>query len=255
MKITTKKYISIGMAGVLILACWMGMKTKEETVYLEAQPVLAQEDEGKKIIYLTFDDGPSQNTEAVLKILAEADAKATFFVTNEFPAYTNLIREEGKQGHTIGIHTYSHKYEEIYQNSDAYFSDIDKMQEILYEQTGKKSKILRFPGGSSNTISRNYCNGIMSQLTKEVMEKGYAYYDWNATNGDGDTSLDASALIEKAKKEIGSQDVVMLLMHDGAGNEETVKALPKILQYCKEQGYEFCAIDETTPVFHHHVYN
>lgn len=73
------------MAGVLILACWMGMKTKEETVYLEAQPVLAQEDEGKKIIYLTFDDGPSQNTEAVLQMLAEADAKATFLLQMNFP--------------------------------------------------------------------------------------------------------------------------------------------------------------------------
>ena len=95
----------------------------------------------------------------------------------------------------------------------------------------------------------------MSQLAEEAEQKQYAYYDWNATNGDGATSLSAQQLVEQAKREIGEQPVVMLLMHDGAGNEASVKALPQILSYIRDQGYEFRVIDELTPVFHHHINN
>lgn len=241
---------------VLFLWVMMELPTTDDPVFeLESEPVLAQADQGKKVMYLTFDDGPSQHTEAILKILKEADAKATFFVTNEFPDYVSLLKEEQKQGHAIGVHTYSHVYAQIYQSSDAYFEDVEKMQAVIQEQTGTRSKILRFPGGTSNTISRSYCTGIMSELSTQALQKGYEYYDWNATNGDGDTGLSAEELIEIAKKEIGTQDVVMLLMHDGGGNGETVKALPEILRYCKEQGYEFRVIDNSTPQFHHHINN
>ena len=120
--------------------------------------------------------------------------------------------------------------------------------------TGKTVMILG-TGGTSNTVSARYCDGIMRALSEEVTRQGYAYYDWNATNGDGDTGLSADALVAQAKREIGSQEVVMLLMHDGAGNEASVEALPEILRYCQEQGYEFRVIDETTPQFHHHINN
>ena len=192
------------------LMCIMVEKGQENSaVYLESEPVVAQEDEGKKIMYLTFDDGPSQNTQAVLDILEEYDAKATFFVTAEFSDYLHLIRAEKEAGHAIGVHTYSQRY----------------------------------------------AQGNMSQLAEEAEQKQYAYYDWNATNGDGDTSLSAQQLVEQAKREIGEQPVVMLLMHDGAGNEASVKALPQILSYIRDQGYEFRVIDELTPVFHHHINN
>ena len=245
-----------GIALCLFAWLMLGMRTQERSaIRLESEPVLAKEDAGKKVMYLTFDDGPSQNTEQVLDILDEHDAKATFFVTNEFPDYVSLLKEEVRRGHVIGVHTYSHDYAEIYQSTDAYFADIEQMQAVIREQTGRATKILRFPGGTSNTVSARYCDGIMHTLSEEVTRQGYAYYVWNATNGDGDTGLSADALVAQAKREIGSQEVVMLLMHDGAGNEASVEALPEILRYCQEQGYEFRVIDETTPQFHHHINN
>lgn len=238
------------------LMCIMVEKGQENSaVYLESEPVVAQEDEGKKIMYLTFDDGPSQNTQAVLDILEEYDAKATFFVTAEFSDYLHLIRAEKEAGHAIGVHTYSHRYDQIYADSASFWDDVEKMQKIIEEQCGSRTSILRFPGGTSNTISQRYAQGIMSQLAEEAEQKQYAYYDWNATNGDGDTSLSAQQLVEQAKREIGEQPVVMLLMHDGAGNEASVKALSQILSYIRDQGYEFRVIDELTPVFHHHINN
>lgn len=243
----------------LFLFAWLMMKLSmegtQQQIVLESEPVLAKEDTGKKVMYLTFDDGPSQHTQQVLDILDEYDAKATFFVTNEFADYVPLMKEEVNRGHAIGVHTYSHDYAQIYQSSEAYFADVAQMQKVIQAQTGKPASFLRFPGGTSNTISQRFCNGIMSELSEQVTQQGYAYYDWNATNGDGDTGLSAASLVETAKREIGEQDVVMLLMHDGAGNGETVKALPQILSYCREQGYEFRVIDETTPQFHHHINN
>ena len=172
------------------LMCIMVEKGQENSaVYLESEPVVAQEDEGKKIMYLTFDDGPSQNTQAVLDILEEYDAKATFFVTAEFSDYLHLIHAEKEAGHAIGVHTYSHRYDQIYADSASYWDDVEKMQKIIEEQCGSRTSILRFPGGTSNTISQRYAQGIMSQLAEEAEQKQYAYYDWNATNGDGDTSL------------------------------------------------------------------
>lgn len=253
--------IKLIFAGIcFVLFVWlMGIMVEKgrenSAVYLESEPVLAKEDEGKKIMYLTFDDGPSQNTQAVLDILAEYDAKATFFVTAEFSDHLDLIRAEHEAGHAIGVHTFSHRYDQIYQDSDAYWDDLEQMQKIIEEQCGSRSTILRFPGGTSNTISQRYASGIMTLLARQAEQKQYEYYDWNATNGDGDTSLSADQLVARAKEEIGEQPVVMLLMHDGAGNAQTVVALPRILSYIQEQGYVFRVIDETTPQFHHHINN
>ncbi len=200
-----------GIALCLFAWLMLGMRTQERSaIRLESEPVLAKEDAGKKVMYLTFDDGPSQNTEQVLDILDEHDAKATFFVTNEFPDYVSLLKEEVRRGHVIGVHTYSHDYAEIYQSTDAYFADIEQMQAVIREQTGRATKILRFPGGTSNTVLARYCDGIMHELSEEVTRQGYAYYDWNATNGDGDTGLSADALVAQAKRQYritGSGDV------------------------------------------------
>ena len=144
---------------------------ENSAVYLESEPVVVQEDEGKKIMYLTFDDGPSQNTQAVLDILEEYDAKATFFVTAEFSDYLHLIRAEKEAGHAIGVHTYSHRYDQIYADSASYWDDVEKMQKIIEEQCGSRTSILRFPGGTSNTISQRYAQGIMSQLAEEAEQK------------------------------------------------------------------------------------
>ena len=115
---------------------------------------------------MTFDDGPSENTIKVLDILKEYDVKATFFVTGHAPSYNDFIKEAFEQGHSIGLHTYSHDYKNIYSSTNAYFNDLDQINSMVESITGQKSDIIRFPGGSSNSISAKYSPGIMSKLVK-----------------------------------------------------------------------------------------
>lgn len=209
----------------------------------------------KKVIYLTFDDGPSKNTQKVLDILDKYKVKATFFVTGENPEYADMIYEAFHRGNGIGIHTFSHDYAQIYASEEAYLEDMNKMNALIKKQIGHRVNIMRFPGGASNTVSRNYRSGIMTTLSKTLMQKGYQYYDWNASNGDGDCYQDSSSLITTAIREAGEQNNVMMLMHDGSGNDATVEALPRIIETLQAKGYEFRVIDNATPVFHHHIAN
>ena len=208
-----------------------------------------------KVVYLTFDDGPSKNTQAVLDVLAKYEVQATFFVTGQNPEFADMIKKEADMHHTIGVHTYSHSFKEIYSSIDAYFQDLDKMNHVIKEQTGKTSNVLRFPGGSSNTVSRNYSSGIMSTLAKETEKRGYRYYDWNATNGDGACGTNASSLANTAIREAGNQDSVVMLMHDGTCNAATAESLSQVIEHFKSQGYEFRGIDALTPVAHHTIAN
>lgn len=216
---------------------------------------VTKDDMVKKIMYLTFDDGPSKHTQAILDILDTYQVKATFFVTAESKEYLDLIKVEKEKGHAIGVHTYSHDYATIYQSVDAYFEDFYKMNEIIKEQTGEYATIMRFPGGSSNTISKKYSEGIMTTLAQQVQEKGYQYYDWNASNGDGNSHTSVDALVKQGVEEVKNQEISMVLMHDGGGSDETVSALPTLLEYYLKEGYEFKIIDESTPMFHHHIHN
>lgn len=209
----------------------------------------------EKIVYLTFDDGPSKNTQAVLDVLEKYNVKATFFVTGQNPDYEHLIKKEAQLKHTIAVHTYSHSFQEIYASSDAYFKDLNKMNAIIKKQTGKKSKILRFPGGSSNTVSRQYSQGIMKTLAQECEKRGYKYYDWNATNGDGGCGSYAGTLVNTAIRESADQKSIVLLMHDGTCNSATIEALPQIIEHYKSQGYEFRGIDDRSPQIHHTIAN
>lgn len=213
--------------------------------------------EEQKVVYLTFDDGPSKNTQAVLDILQSYHVKATFFVTGENSSFEDMIAKEYKEGNGIGIHTFSHNYGEIYASKEAYIEDMNKMNTIIEKQIGHRVNIMRFPGGSSNTISRKYKNGIMKTLSQVLIAKGYQYYDWNASNGDGNCYKTKQELIDTAKKEVGKQNSVMMLLHDGTGNKATVEALPSIIETLQKEGYKFKTIqtDTDTPVFHHHIAN
>lgn len=252
---STTRYVAISCALFLCFVFFLSLVMNQFLPRSSEDSKTVANVQDNKVVYLTFDDGPSQYSADVLQILDTYKVKATFFVTGEDPANENLIYEEYKKGHTIGVHTYSHVYNELYASSDAYLQDMDKMNAIIKKQIGHRVNIMRFPGGSSNTVSRKYASGIMSELVNIMKERNYQYYDWNASNGDGDPSISSDQLVSIAKKEIGSQNEVMLLMHDGKGNKESVKALPAIIEYLKEQGYAFKVIDASTPIFHHHVAN
>lgn len=211
------------------------------------------ETNGRKTVYLTIDDGPSENTQAVLDILDRYGCKATFFVVGHNPDYYPMIKEAYDRGHTIGLHTYSHDYAYVYSSVDAYFYDLGQIGQIVEEQIGYVPCFVRFPGGSSNVVSANYCSGIMSALVGYVPAYGYQYYDWNKSVGDG--SIHTADEIVGYATEPTELENIMLLCHDSATKQSTVEALPRIIEHYQALGYTFEAIDRSTIVVHHGVGN
>lgn len=213
--------------------------------------------EGPKVIYLTFDDGPWQYTDQLLDILDKYNAKATFFVTSQYSSYFYCIKEEAERGHTVAVHTYTHNYGKIYSSPGAYWSDFDAMNQIIYEQTGSYTTLFRFPGGSSNTISRNYCSGIMSTLASEASAKGYTYFDWNVSSGDAGETTSTDMVYNnvvngiQANSNAGYPSVV--LQHDIKGF--SVDAVERILQWGLANGYSFRGLDKNSFTAHHGINN
>lgn len=208
----------------------------------------------EKVVFLTFDDGPSANTAKVLDVLDRYGVKATFFVTGNGQNYNYLIQEANKQGHTIGLHTYCHNYATVYQSADAYFADLDKIGKMVEGLIGKYPKYIRFPGGSSNTVSRHYHIGIMSFLTKEVQNRGFQYYDWNVSSGDASgNNIPTEKIIAGSTN--SSANNVMILMHDTDAKSTTVEALPAIIENYQSRGYRFAGIDDNSYAPHHGVNN
>lgn len=204
-------------------------------------------------IYLTFDDGPGKYTESFLDVLDKYNVKATFFVTSQFPKYQSLIKEEHKRGHAVGIHTYSHKWS-IYSSESTYLDDFNKMSNIVYEETGIYPKIFRFPGGSSNTVSKKYHKEIMTNLAKLMEQKGYIYFDWTFDSGDTSKNKNSKEdIIRTVKSYLKGDGQYIILMHDIKKN--TLEALPEIIEYAQKKGYQFATITETTPVAHFKIAN
>ncbi len=206
---------------------------------------------GNKTVYLTFDDGPGPYTAKLLDILKKYNVKATFFVTNK-PNYNHLISRMAKEGHAVGIHTASHDYEKIYASEEAFFADQKIMQNIITEQTGSPTKLMRFPGGSSNTISK-FNPGIMSRLAVAVTEKGMRYFDWNVSSGDAGETTSTQQVIKNIKNGILSTGVANVLQHDIKGY--SVNAVEEVVKWGLANGYTFKALDETSPTCHHGINN
>lgn len=216
--------------------------------------VVANPEWCEKVVYLTFDDGPSANTEAILSVLRKYNAKATFFVTGHAPTYRHLITQAYKEGHAIGLHTYSHDYGAVYASKDAYFSDLAQIASLVEQATGTPSHLLRFPGGSSNTVSANYCPGIMSALVGEVKTRGYQYFDWNCDSRDASgTNIDPDTIVKNATA--SNERFVNILMHDSDSKATTAQALPRIIEHYRAEGYTFRALTPTSYAPHHGVNN
>ncbi len=207
-------------------------------------------------IYLTFDDGPSSTiTPKLLDILKEKGVKATFFVINHSDSLDYLIKREYNEGHVVAIHSYSHDYAKIYSSEEAYFQDLQKMSDKIERLTGVKSKIIRFPGGSSNTVSKKYNTGIMTRLTEEVLNRGYHYFDWNVSSGDSGDAKTKEAVYNNVIKGLSKNKANIILMHDFESNYKTLNAISDIIDYAKKNGYEFKTIDMSTQMVRHKVNN
>ena len=199
--------------------------------------------DGKKVVYLTFDDGPRMGTtNIILDILKKEGVPATFFVTNSGP--DSLILREFRENHSVALHSSSHNYSYIYSSLNNYFSDLSSVHDRVYKITGYDSRIIRFPGGSSNTVSRKYSPGIMTELTKEVVQKGYKYYDWNINSGDAGETTDPNVIIENVTSKLSKDRENVILMHDI--KPYTRDALERIIKIVKERGYQFDKITTKT---------
>ena len=203
-------------------------------------------------IYLTFDDGPNEGTtNVILDILREMGVKATFFVTCGGPDY--LIQRIYNEGHTLALHTASHNYAYIYSSVDNYFNDLNRVSNRVTNLTGLESKIIRFPGGSSNTVSRNYNVGIMSTLTGEVLARGYRYYDWNVDSMDASSARNSNDVYYNVVGNLSPNRANVVLMHDVKAI--TRDALRDIIRFGLDNGYSFNKIENDTYMVRHSVNN
>ena len=205
--------------------------------------------------YLTFDDGPSHNTRKIMDILDRYNVKATFFVIYSRDNEA-IYKEIVNRGHTIALHSYTHDYSNIYRSEQAYFADLDKLSDHVNSLTGIRPRYMRFPGGSSNSVSKKYNRGIMTRLSREVTGRGYRYYDWNIDSGDAaGSNVPAQTLVNNIKQRIGTTSNAIILMHDSASKGTTVEALPQIIELLQSRGYRILPIDDTTYEHHHTIYN
>ena len=223
-----------------------------------AASVFAPEDGGgeqppEKWVCLTFDDGPSKTTPDVLAALKDAGVHATFFVvaTGYNEKYLPLLTEASAAGHQIALHSASHEYSDIYRSSEAYWADIALLKERIAPYVDAESiRYLRFPGGSTNTVSRRYGGkGLMKQLKAEVEQKGWQWVDWNVCAEDavgGHPSADT--IYRNVVRETGEQTRCVVLMHDSSSTRTTAEALPDIIRWYADQGFTFLTVAEAMPV-------
>lgn len=223
---------------------------KNESQIKRTVNVVKKNQEGT--IYLTFDDGPRMGiTNVILDILKEEGVKATFFVTNGGP--DELIKRAYDEGHSIGLHTSTHDYSYLYSSPENYFADLEVVHQRVLNITGYDSRVIRFPGGSSNTISRRYNQGIMTYLTQEVLNRNYKYYDWNISSGDAGQTTDKEEVYQNVVNRLSKDNVNVVLMHDI--KPYTRDALKQIIEYGKNNGYTFDKIQNDTEMITQKVNN
>lgn len=208
-----------------------------------------------KIVYLTFDDGPNRySTPKILDILKENNVKATFFELKPAKKDFDLTERVLAEGHTLAMHGYKHKYDEIYVSEESYRENLDKLRDLFFQKFGVWCTLTRFPGGSSNMVS-DYNPGIMTKLTGKLDGWGYHYFDWNVSSGDAGGAKGAEDVLKNFKNELSSSHSNVVLMHDFYKNDKTIDALDRMIQYGKKKGYTFLPLTASTEEVHHAVNN
>ncbi len=200
--------------------------------------------EAEKTVYLTFDDGPSENTLMILDILEKYDIKATFFMSGGESDYTkSIMKKVADAGHTIGIHSISHEYETVYASVESFLEDMNNTYNCIYEATGVKPQIMRFPGGSIN----NYNRLVYPQIIAEVTRRGFVYYDWNVSGEDATSHATWTSIYNNVLDGIksNSTDRAIVLLHDSGDKYTTVTTVEDIIIALKEDGYSFAPLDNT----------
>lgn len=217
---------------------------KYQTLYpeMKADNTGAFEEGNAKAVYLTFDDGPSSNTEEILDALAEHDQKATFFVVGKnIEGREETLQRIVDEGHTLGIHGYSHDYDEIYSSVDAFLEDFHEAYQAVYDACGVYPTVFRFPGGSINAYNRD----VYQPIIAEMIRRGFVYYDWDVSGGDatGD-DLSAEEICENVVQGVSETEHPVVLLHDAADKDATAEAVSEIVEQLLDIGY-YC--DKLTP--------
>ena len=216
---------------------------------LYAESAEYTDDDTQKIIYLTFNSSPSDNTDRLLSILEQHNVKATFFVNGK----SGTAEERGKQyrkilenGHTLGLHSYTYDNQKIYASVDAFLSDLNQINEEVYAATGYQANLIRFPEGSVNSFNGNICG----RLTQEVTRRGYTYHDWTVSGGDSEKKTpSAEDVIQKVEGECLNRNKSVVLLHDLSSQKATAEALDRIIDDLEAKGYQFRALDNTVKPF------
>lgn len=214
--------------------------------------ITGREPEAKHKVYLTFDDGPSKHTEEILDILDEYGVKATFFVVGkEGEENKERLQMIYERGHTIGMHSYSHDYSEIYESEEAFRADFLKSKQYIFDAIGVETTHYRFPGGSSNALSELSMQVFIDFLEEQGME----YYDWNISSGDGSSILlPVEMILENCTAKISRYGTSIVLMHDSASKTTTVEALPQIIETIQAmEDTVILPITENTQPVHHEI--
>ena len=204
-----------------------------------------ESEKSKKIAYLTFDDGPSSNTFEILDILQENDIKATFFIVGMeiTDKGEDALRRMKNEGHAIGIHTYSHAHSEIYCSVERFLEDFHMVYEKIYEITGERASIFRFPWGSKNSYNKNIKDALMDEMER----RGFLCYDWNVDANDSVGKPTEYSIRTNIEKDLKNQEHPIILMHDSSINDLTVKMLPGIIRMLQDKGYEFDTLEHREP--------
>ena len=200
--------------------------------------------DGKRVVYLTFDDGPSESSTKILDILDKNDVKATFFVTGQSIEHSGykgkeILKRMYDSGNAIANHSYSHDYNILYPNRkldlQSFLTDFNKTDELLKDALGQDfyTNVLRCPGGHMSW------NG-MEELDSYLKNNNMASIDWNALSGDAvGKNKTADDLFNEVVETSKGKEMIVLLMHDASSKEATVKSLQKIIDFYKDKGYEF----------------
>ncbi len=238
--VISMKKILIFSLNIILFLCFFD-------VFAHAIKAFNKSVEEEKVVYLTFDDGPSILTDKVLDILKDNDVRATFFlIGNQVNDRTlNMLIRMDKEGHQIGVHTYSHDASTIYADADAYYRDILKAEQTIINRTGIVPVVYRFPYGSNNSYIMKY----RKRIIRKLKNAGLNYCDWNVSGEDSIGNPSVSKIISNVKSNYSRYNEPVVLLHDSASNKETISALPQIIKMYKDAGYKFGTISERSRIY------
>lgn len=207
---------------------------------LYAGPIEPAAEKKNKTVYLTFDDGPSSLTVPLLDVLDRFHIKATFFVVGHTdPQSLKAMKEIVDRGHAIGVHSYTHRYQQIYATPAAFLTDFSEMHDLILKNTGFDTKIYRFAGGSVNDYNRGTARAIITEMNR----RGYVYYDWNVSSGDAERGSTAQSIYRSTVSEVRRHNDSVVLFHNTKYKGNTLVELPKIIATLQKKGYSFDKLD------------